>query len=339
MLVYISSAHWITHPRCVWFFYNNRMELHHMDGQNLKPIILHRADPLIYRHTDGYYYFTATVPAYDRIELRRAGTLEGLSTATPKTVWTKHQDGPMSHYIWAPEIHHIEGKWYIYFAADNKPVGKDSIFDHRMYVLENIEKNPMEGEWTEKGQIVTNWESFSLDETTFSHNGVRYLVWAQRDYAIRGNSNLYIAQMRNPWTIEGKQVLISKPEYDWETIGFWVNEGPAILKKNGRIFITYSASATDSHYCMGMLWAYDDEDLLDPASWYKSATPVFKTDEFARIYGPGHNSFTVGEDGADILVFHARDFQEIAGNPLEDANRHTYVKAVYWDESGMPVFG
>lgn len=309
-----------------------------MEKQNLEPIVLQRADPYIYHHDDGYYYFTATVPAYDRIELRRARTLAGLRDIEPKVIWNRHDTGCMSHYIWAPEIHYIEGKWYIYFAADTKPVGKESIFNHRMYVIENVEENPLDGEWTEKGQIVTNWESFSLDETTFTHDGIRYLVWAQRDYEIRGNSNLYIAKMENPWTLAGRQVLLSKPEYDWETAGFWVNEGPAVLQKNGRIFITYSASATDSHYCMGMLWAYDDADLLDENSWNKSMAPVFMTDESARIYGPGHNSFTVGEDGADVVVFHARNFKKINGNPLEDANRHTHVKVLDWDEDGMPVF-
>ena len=31
------------------------------------PLVLGRADPYVYKHTDGYYYFTATYPAYDRI--------------------------------------------------------------------------------------------------------------------------------------------------------------------------------------------------------------------------------------------------------------------------------
>ena len=34
-----------------------------------QPWILQRADPYVYRHTDGTYYFTASVPAYDRIVL------------------------------------------------------------------------------------------------------------------------------------------------------------------------------------------------------------------------------------------------------------------------------
>lgn len=64
-----------------------------MCTQYREPIIRHRADPYIYRHTDGYCYFTATVSAYDRIEVRRAKTIKGLKDAKPKTVWEKHSEG------------------------------------------------------------------------------------------------------------------------------------------------------------------------------------------------------------------------------------------------------
>ena len=69
------------------------------------PIVEQRADPFIYKHTDGFYYFSATAPEYDRIELRRAATIQELGAAAPKTVWTKHATGAMGAHIWAPEIH------------------------------------------------------------------------------------------------------------------------------------------------------------------------------------------------------------------------------------------
>jgi GH43 family beta-xylosidase len=300
------------------------------------PIIKQRADPWVYRHTDGYYYFSASVPEYDRIEIRRATTIQGLGEAVPVTVWKKRPEGPMSAHIWAPEIHYIAGKWYIYFAAARK----DSLFDHRVYVLENSSANPLVGEWVEKGQIKMNWESFTLDATTFEHQGIRYLVWAQKDFTIHGNSNLYIAVLSNPWTIQGEPVMLSKPEYPWETIGFWVNEGPAVIKKNGRIFISYSASATDANYCMGLLTALDTSNLLDPNSWQKAAQPVFRTSEGTQQYGPGHNCFTVSEDGsADIMVYHARNYSKIQGDPLYDPNRHTRTQQLEWFEDGAPNFG
>ena len=61
-----------------------------------EPWIMQRADPYIYRHTDGCYYFTASVPAYDRIILRRADSLAGLAGAVENTVWTKHKSGRIS---------------------------------------------------------------------------------------------------------------------------------------------------------------------------------------------------------------------------------------------------
>lgn len=300
------------------------------------PIVEQRADPFIYKHTDGFYYFSATAPEYDRIELRRAATIQELGNAEPKTVWTKHATGAMGAHIWAPEIHFINGKWYIYFAAGYA----EAIWNIRIFVLENASANPLEGVWEEKGQLKTNWSSFALDATTFEHRGARYLVWAQKDPKIEGNTNLYIAEMDTPWSIKGKQVMLSKPEYTWEQILFWVNEGPAILKKNGRIFLSYSASGTDANYCMGLLTASEESNLLDPASWSKSPKPVFQTSRENGQYGPGHNCFTTTADGQDdVLVYHARNYEKIEGDPLNDPNRHTRAQILRWNADGTPDFG
>jgi GH43 family beta-xylosidase len=297
-------------------------------------LIQQRADPHIYKHTDGYYYFTASVPEYDRIILRRATTIQGLASAPETVIWWKHTTGEMGAHIWAPEIHFINGKWYVYFAAGNK----EDVWAIRQYVLESSSANPLTGSWVEKGKLVMNFESFTLDATTFEHNGQRYLVWAQKDNV--GDSNIYIAAMSNPWTISGTQVLIARPTLAWERQGFAVNEGPAVIKRNGKIFISYSASATDDRYCLGLLTASDTANLLDANAWTKSPTPVFTSNVNTSQYGPGHNSFVVSEDGmSDILVYHARNYKYINGDPLYDPNRHTRVQKLYWNQDGTPNFG
>lgn len=310
-------------------------------NENLaNPIVLQRADPFIYRHSDGYYYFTGSYPLYDRIVLRRARTLNELQDAKEVAVWYKPETGPLSELIWAPEIHRANGKWYLHFAAAPNRNIDDNTFNHRMYVLENASENPFEGEWLEKGEVKTGMSTFSLDATTFFHKGEQYYVWAQQDVNIKGNSNLYIAKMENSWTLKTEPVMLSKPELSWEIQGFWVNEGPAVLIKNGKVFITYSGSATGVEYCMGMLTADEDADLLDPEVWTKSQEPVFQSCLENGQYGPGHNSFTESEDGQEtILVYHARDYTEIKGDPLYDPNRHARAKKVEWDENGNPVFG
>ncbi|QLH26445.1 family 43 glycosylhydrolase [Streptomyces sp. Rer75] len=302
----------------------------------VNPLVRNRADPHIFKHTDGYYYFTATAPEYDRIILRRSRTLRGLATASESVIWKKHTSGDMGAHIWAPEIHFIDGKWYVYFAS--APAG--DVWKIRMWVLENASANPFAGTWTEKGRIATPIDSFSLDASTFVHRGTRYLTWAQSNPDVGNNSSIYIAKMANPWTITGPQVEISRPTYDWETRGYKVNEGPSVLEKNGRLFLTYSASATDANYCMGLLTASADSDPLVAASWKKSPQPVFTSNDTTKQYGPGHNSFTVAEDGrTDVLVYHARQYKDITGDPLNDPNRHTRIQTLGWKADGTPDFG
>ncbi|AEB06442.1 Alpha-N-arabinofuranosidase [Coriobacterium glomerans PW2] len=302
------------------------------------PIVLQRADPYVIRH-EGMYYFTGSHPAYDRIILRKAAHLSDLQTAEEHTIWTKHETGPMSHLIWAPELHRVGGRWYIYFGAAPDDGQSDDTFNHRVFCLENDSADPTGGSWIERGRVDTGMDTFSLDATSFEHDGAQYLVWGQQDLAIEGHSNLYIARMANPWTLATAPVMIAKPEYDWECIRFKVCEGPAVIEHAGRIHITYSASGTGPEYAVGMLTADAGADLLDAASWVKSSTPVFTTNEAAHLFGPGHNSFTVDEDEkTDIMVYHVRTYTEIKGDPLYEPNRQACAKTISWNET-TPVLG
>ena len=305
-----------------------------------EPWILQRADPYVLRHTDGKYYFTATVPSYDKIVLRRADSLAELPEAEEVELWHKHESGVQSEHVWAPELHFLDGKWYIYYSASDK----DDIWALRPYVLMCEEEDPITGKWVELGKMKRadddpfSFEEFSLDATVFENHGKRYYVWAEKVGIGKKISNLYIAEMERPDKLATVQVLLTGPDYDWERIGFWVNEGPAVIKRNGKIFLTYSASETGIYYCVGMLSIDENEDLLDPRKWKKERYPVLGTDESLRIYGPGHNSFTVDEEGNDIMVYHARTEAEIEGNPLYNPNRHAQLMKVQWGEDGYPLF-
>lgn len=297
------------------------------------PLVYQRADPYCYKHTDGYYYFTASVPQYDLIEIRRAKSLNYLEHADARIIWKKHFTGCMGSHIWAPELHYIDGVWYIYFAAG----AAESVWDIRVYALKCYDENPMEGKWFECGMIDVGEESFSLDMTTFTVNGERYNLWAQTTAAVP-YSSVYIAKMKNPLERESAPMLLTTPEYEWERRGIWVNEGPAVLIRNGKIFVTYSASNTGANYCMGMMWCDEDADLLDKSVWHKAAEPVFKTCEENSQYGPGHNSFTT-DNGKDIMLYHSRDYERIKGDPLHDPNRHARAIVINYDENGFPIFG
>lgn len=306
-----------------------------------QPFIEQRADPYIYRHTDGKCYFTASVPEYDRIVLRESDTLAGLREAPEKTLWTKHESGPQSLHVWAPEIHYLNGEWYIYYAAGDK----DDEWAIRPYVLKCTGKDPMNDAWIEMGMIKASdddpfsFHAFSLDATIFEQNGVYYYIWAEKTGVGKQISNLYIARMESPVKLATAQVLLTTPDYDWERIGFWVNEGPDILEHGDKLFLTFSASETGIDYCMGMLYADKDADLLDPGAWTKLRYPVLQTDADKGIYGPGHNCFVKADDGdTDLCIYHARQYDEVLGNPLYDPNRHAMVMRMEYDAKGFPVF-
>lgn len=161
-----------------------------------EPWILQRADPYVL-YENGWYYFTASVPAYDTIVLRRSRTLEGLVDAEEKVLWTKHESGPQSIHIWAPELHFLFGRWYIYYAGGDK----DDVWEIRPYVLECTGSDPYEDPWAEAGPMQCSdddpfsFRAFSLDGTVFEDRGDWYYIWAEKVGVGKLISNLYIGRM------------------------------------------------------------------------------------------------------------------------------------------------
>ena len=210
------------------------------------------------------------MPAYDGIELRRSATIAGLAQAEPVMVWRRPESGLTCGLIWAPEIHFIDGRWVRLLCRlphpryHQRPGPPPDVCDHG-----RRRATRWRARWSDPIQIDTGLDTFCLDATTFTHRGERYYLWAQQEPGIRGNSNLYIAPMRSPTELAGEPRRLSVPEHEWEGRGYWVNEGPAVVKHGRRLFITYSASATDANYAMGLLWA----DQLKPTCSTRRAGP------------------------------------------------------------------
>ncbi|TXK49103.1 family 43 glycosylhydrolase [Pontibacter qinzhouensis] len=294
------------------------------------PLLPSGPDPWV-AQKDSFYYYTHTLG--NRIGLAKTKHMSQLKEAPLQTVWTPPALGLYSRNLWAPELHRLDGKWYVYFAADG---GQD--VDHRMYVIENASDDPTTGTWEFKGKISDTSDKWAIDGTVLEYNGERYFLWSGwRGDNDPGIQQLYIARMSNPWTLVGERVMLSEPVYPWERNGF-VNEGPQILKnKDGRVFMIYSASGcwTDD-YTLGMMTLKEGGNPLLPSDWSKHPNPVFSKRPASNAYGPGHNGFFTSPDGTeDWIIYHA--------NPSPgqgcSGSRSPRIQKFTWNADGTPNFG
>jgi GH43 family beta-xylosidase len=303
------------------------------------PLLPSGADPwVIYK--DGFYYYMHTTG--NGLVLWKTKNITELNKAEKKTIWSPPSNTAYSKQIWAPEIHFINGKWYVYFAADN---GKNA--NHRIYVIENSSRNPLEGEWTFKGKVTDTTDKWAIDASVFEYRMQWYMIWSGWQGDVNQAQDIYIAKLKNPWTIEGNRVRLSASTYDWEKYGDLhdaenpphvnVNEGPEILQHKGRLFLIYSASGcwTD-YYGLGMLTFTGKNNLLDSASWKKSPASVFRGSANNSVYAPGHNSFFKSPDRKeDWILYHANSQpnQGCGGKRSPRAQNFT------WNADGTPNFG
>lgn len=272
-------------------------------------------DPWTTYH-EGFYYFTRT--SGNGVDIWKSRTLTGIDHGERKTVYTP-ETGLKD--IWAPEIHRLNGKWYIYFTG-NTGCGDKC---RGIYVLENSAADPLSGTWVAKGRVNTGP---GLDGTVFLHNGKMYFAYGGYDEFW---SSIYIAQMSNPWTLSSTPVRLAHREQPWESD---LLEGPEALIRNGRVSLAYSTyPCWSDNYRLGLLSASASANLLDPASWSKSTGPVFQGAN--GVYAPGHNGFTRSKDGTeDWMVYHANSQ---AGQGC--GARPSRAQKFMWKADGTPDFG
>jgi len=285
------------------------------------------ADPWVIHH-EGYYYLTVTTQV--NITLIRSKSLSGLGGGERKVIWVPPSTGPDSKNLWAPELHHVKGNWYVYFAADD-----GSNENHRMFALQNSNPNPFEGEFLALGKVFdAKADRWAIDGTLLNADGKQFFIWSGWEGFENVQQNLYIAPMSDPVTINGPRVQISSPKHAWEAVGTpHVNEGPEAIIRNGVVYLIYSASGSwTDDYCLGLLTAKVDSDLLSPSSWTKHDQPVFRRGN--GIQGPGHASFVKSPDGKeDWIVYHAARFQGSGWT------RNIRIQPFNWLKNGLPNFG
>ena len=301
------------------------------------------ADPWVVRHEGRYYSVESRAGG---IWVYRSDTLTSLKKNGVR-VWTPPDTGWNQSDIWAPEVHFVSGKWYIYYAAGRPgPDGPDAAFtDQRAGVLEALHDNP-QGPYTDRGMLYTGDDVvtktnpvWAIDLTVARIGESLYAVWSgweeNRPTHVTPQ-HLYIARMANPWTIATDRVKISSPVEAWERgTRLDLQEGPEFLEHDGAVFVIYSARESFmADYRLGQLRLTSGADPMLPASWVKSG-PVFTGLPSGGVYGVGHASFTVSPDGTEPwIVYHAKS---VAADGWDD--RVVRMQKFSWHPDGSPDFG
>ena len=259
-------------------------------------------DPWVIFHNGSFYHcFTNNA---EKLCVTQSSTVEGLLTAEPVVVYEPEKNKEYSKELWAPELHVIDGKCYIYVACDD-----GDNYNHRMYVLENGSNNPTD-RYKIAGKIAAKPDKWAIDATVFKWKGVMYMMWSGWEGDENVCQNMYIAKMEDAYTISSERVLISEPDHEWERMNCdginvpYINEGACAYIKNDKLHIFYSGSHSNwNNYCIGMLTLVG-EDPMKRESWVKHPTPVLSQAD--GFNGPGHCS--VFSDGKkDYIAFHMFD--------------------------------
>jgi len=75
-------------------------------------------DPWIVPH-EGSLLLVQSSGGNRRIVAKRFGSLERMDRNVETVLWAPKGPGGHGRQLWAPELHQIDGRWYIYFAASD----------------------------------------------------------------------------------------------------------------------------------------------------------------------------------------------------------------------------
>ncbi|WP_067695647.1 family 43 glycosylhydrolase [Actinoplanes awajinensis] len=279
------------------------------------------ADPTL-TYYNGFYYYVATTWSAD-VVMRRSATIAGLRTATEQVVV---RTGGTT--MWAPHLEMINNRWYLYYSIEQSGGAR------RTHVAESAGTDPL-GPYTVRGilNLMPNG-GWAIDAAPLKLGTALYMTFSA--FHADGLQSLYIAPMSNPYTASAVGSRISAPTLAWETQNGAVNEGSFPLQRNGRTFLTYSASHCNGpNYKLGML-EYTGTNPLAASSWTKAAGPIFQRNDAAGVFGPGHHSFFTSPDGTETwIAYHANS----SASQGCGTTRTTRVQKISWNADGTPNLG
>lgn len=237
-------------------------------------------DPFILLNNGTYYAYGTN--SDEGIEVY---TSDDLQTWKYKGMALLKKDSWADRWFWAPEVYEVNGKFYMYYTADEHICVATSTSPAGPFVQEK--KEPM---LTDE-KCIDN--SLFIDD-----NGTPYLFFDRFNDGL----NIWVAELEKDLITIKKETMhpCIHVSQSWEEVWPRVNEGPYVLKHNGMYYMTYSANSYESpFYGLGCATA---TDLMGTWTKYDENPLLQKPGD---LVGVGHGAIFTDKAGKLRMVFHA----------------------------------
>jgi GH43 family beta-xylosidase len=214
----------------------------HRNKSHITNPVWEGADPWMVKHNNEYIYCWSAGNA-----ISVSWSAKMTKTGEVKKIWQDPETGWNRSCVWAPEIHFIQGHWYVYYAAGES----GPPFVHQQAGVLRSKTDDVFSDYEDMEKLYTGdnpsdpaTNVWAIDMTVLEHKNKLYAIWSgwiKQETTDATQQHLYICEMENPWTMKGKRVKLSSPVESWETGGpLDLNEGPEILKNGDKVFVIYS---------------------------------------------------------------------------------------------------
>lgn len=188
-------------------------------------------------------------------------------------------------WFWAPEVYYANGKFYMYYSANEHICA--AVADSPLGPFKQETKKPM----------IENEKC--IDNTLFiDDNGKPYLFFCRFNDGL----NIWVAELQDNLVTIKKETMhpCIHTSQSWEQVWPRVNEGPFVIKHDGVYYMTYSANSYESpFYGIGCAVA---TDIMGDWKKYEQ-NPLLQKPK--NLVGTGHHCIFKDKQGNLKLAFHA----------------------------------
>ena len=267
------------------------------------------ADPYILLDNNKYYAYGTHagngIECYSSDNLRE-WTFEGLALSSGNTTETR--------WFWAPEVYNFDGTYYMYFSANEHLYAATSTSPTGPFIqVGSYQMEPLLG--SEK----------CIDSSVFTDDdGKQYMYFVR---FTDGNCIWSVELADDHITpVEGTLKHCFSVSQAWENVLGRVNEGPNMIKYDGKYYLTYSGNDYQSpNYGVGYATSSKPQ-----GNWSKYTRNPILQKGFGLV-GTGHHSLFTDKDGILRMVFHAHN------NSTTVHPRLMYIATMKWVNGHLVV--